>query len=95
MKSLLKDLASLAVTQNLSVSQLVGVQALIDADILTLRNGLISIGELMALAGESSHALGANHLGNIGDLLALIGNQIDALHSLEDQADYLLAQGGE
>ena len=94
MKSLLKDLACKSL-KGLTVNQLVQVQSLVDADILTLRNGLVSIGELMALAGESSHALGSNHLGNIGDLLALIGNQIEALHSLEDQANYTLAQGGE
>ena len=94
MKSLLKDLAGQSL-QDLAANQLVQVQGLVDADILTLRNGLISIGELMALAGESSHALGASHLGNIGDLLAFVGNQVEALHSLEDQANYTLAQGGE
>jgi len=95
MKSLLKDLATLAVTPDLTVSQLNSLHNLIEADLITLRNGVASVGELMSLAAESNQSLGLDHLGNVGELFTLMANQISALHLLDDLARYTLAQGGE
>jgi hypothetical protein len=95
MKSLLKDLTTLAVTQDLTVCQLNAVHNLIEADLMTLRHGVASIGELMSLSSESNQTVGQNHLGNIGELFTLMANQISALHLLDDLTQYTLAQGGE
>lgn len=95
MKSLLNDLTALAVTPDLTVSQLNAVHNLIEADLLTLRNGVASVGELMSLAAESNQSLGLDHLGNVGELFTLMANQISALHLLHDLTQYTLAQGGD
>ena len=95
MKSLLKDLAAIAVTPDLTASQLNVIHNLIEADLITLRNGVASLGELMSLASESNQIIGQDNLGNIGELLTLMGSQIAALHLLDDLAQYTLAQGAE
>ena len=95
MKSLLKDLAAIAVTPDLTASQLNAIHNLIEADLITLGNGVASICELMSLASESNQIIGQDHLGNIGELFTLMGNQISGLHLLDDLAQYTLVQGGE
>lgn len=95
MKSLLQDLAAVAVTTDLTVSQLNDIHDLIEADLITLRNGVASLGELLSLASESNQIIGQDHLGNIGELFTLMGNQISGLHLLDDLAQYTLAQGSE
>ena len=94
MNSLLKDLAAIAVTPSLTVSQLNDIHNLIEADLITLRNGVASLGELMSLASKSDQMLGQDNLGNIGVLLTLMGNQTAALRLLDDLAQYTLAQRG-
>lgn len=93
MKSLLKDLAATAITTDLRVSQLNEIHDLIQADLTTLHNGVVSLGQLLSLASESSQIIGQDHLGNIGELFTLMANQIKALHLLDDLAEYTLAQG--
>ena len=95
MKSLLKDLAAIAVTPGLTANQLNAMHDLIEADLITLGNGVDSICELMSLASESNQIIGQDHLGNIGELFTLMGNQISGLHLLGDLAQYTLVQGGE
>ena len=95
MKSLLKDLAAIAVTPDLTANQLNTIHDLIEADLITLGNGVASLGGLMSLAFENNQAIGQDNLGNIGELLTLMGNQISVLHLLDDLAQYTLAQGGE
>ena len=95
MKSLLQDLAAVAVTTDLTVSQLNDIHDLIEADLITLQNGVASLGELLSLASESNQIIGQDHLGNIGELFTLMGNQISGLHLLDDLAQYTLAQGSE
>ena len=95
MKSLLKDLAAIAVTPDLTASQLNAIHNLIEADLITLGNGVDSICELMSLASESNQIIGQDHLGNIDELFTLMGNQISGLHLLDDLAQYTLVQGGE
>ena len=94
MKSLLKDLAAIAVTPDLTASQFNAIHDLIEADLITLGNGVASLGGLMSLAFENNQAVGQDNLGNIGELLTLMGNQISALHLLDDLAQYSLAQEG-
>ena len=94
MKSLLQDLAAVAVTTDLTVSQLNDIHNLIEADLITLRNGVASLGELMSLASKSNQMIGQDNLGNIGALLSLMGNQTAALRLLDDLAQYTLAQRG-
>lgn len=94
MKSLLKDLAAIAVTPDLTASQFNAIHDLIEADLITLGNGVASLGGLMSLAFENNQAAGQDNLGNIGELLTLMGNQISALHLLDDLAQYSLAQEG-
>ena len=95
MKSLLQDLAAVAVTTDLTVSQLNDIHDLIEADLITLQNGVASLGELLSLASESNQIIGQDHLGNIGELFTLMGNQVSGLHLLDDLAQYTLAQGSE
>ena len=95
MKSLLKDLTALALVQDLTVSQLNNVRNLIKADLITLRNGVASLGTLMSVASAGNKAVGQENLGNIGELLTLMANQISALHLLDGLAEYTLTQGGE
>ena len=95
MNSLLKDLAAIAVTPSLTASQLNDIHNLIEADLITLRNGVASLGELMSLASKSNQMLGQDNLGNIGELLTLMRNQISTLHLLDDLAQQILSQGGE
>ena len=94
MKSLLNDLAAIAVTPGLTANQLNAMHDLIEADLITLGNGVASLGGLMSLAFENNQAVGQDNLGNIGELLTLMGNQISALHLLDDLAQYSLAQEG-
>lgn len=94
MNSLLKDLAAIAVTPSLTASQLNDIHNLIEADLITLRNGVASLGELMSLASKSNQMLGQDNLGNIGALLTLMGNQTAALRLLDDLVQYTLAQRG-
>ena len=94
MKSLLKDLAAIAVTPDLTASQFNAIHDLIEADLITLGNGVASLGGLMSLAFENNQTVGQDNLGNIGELLTLMGNQISALHLLDDLAQYSLAQEG-
>ena len=94
MKSLLQDLAAVAVTTDLTVSQLNDIHNLIEADLITLRNGVASLGELMSLASKSNQMIGQDNLGNIGALFTLMGNQTAALRLLDDLAQYTLAQRG-
>ena len=95
MKSLIKDLATIAVTPGLTANQLNAMHDLIEADLITLGNGVASICELMSLASESNQIIGQDHLGNIGELLTLMRNQISTLHLLDDLAQQILSQGGE
>jgi hypothetical protein len=95
MKSLLKDLTALALVQDLTVSQLNNVRNLIKADLITLRNGVASLGTLMSVASAGNKAVGQENLGNIGELLTLMANQISSLHLLDDLALCTLAQGGQ
>ena len=95
MKSLLKDLTALAFTQDPTVSQLNNVRNLIKADLITLRNGVASLGTLMSVAFAGTQVVGQKNLGNIGELLTLIENQISALNLLDGLAQYTLTQGGE
>ena len=95
MKSLLKDLTTLALTQDLTVSQLNTIHHLIEADLITLRNGVASLGTLMSVASAGTKTVGQENLGNIGELFTLMANQISALHLLDDLTHYTLAQGGE
>ena len=95
MKSLLKDLTALALAQDLTVSQLNNVRNLIEADLITLRNGVASLGTLMSVASAGNQVVGQKNLGNIGELLTLMANQISALHLLDGLAQYTLTQGGE
>tara|TARA_B100000780_G_scaffold190945_1_gene134458 strand:+ start:734 stop:1024 length:291 start_codon:yes stop_codon:yes gene_type:complete len=95
MKSLLKDLAAIAVTPDLTANQLNSIHDLIEADLITLGNGVALLGGLMRLAFENNQAIGQDNLGNIGELLTLMGNQISALHLLDDLAQHILSQGGE
>ena len=95
MKSLLKDLTALALAQDLTVSQLNNVRNLIEADLITLRNGVASLGTLMSVASAGNQVVGQKNLGNIGELLTLMANQISALHLLDGLAQHTLTQGGE
>jgi len=95
MKPLLKDLTALALAQDLTVSQLNNVRNLIEADLITLRNGVASLGTLMSVASAGNQVVGQKNLGNIGELLTLMANQISALHLLDGLAQYTLTQGGE
>ena len=95
MKSLLKDLTALALAQDLTVSQLNNVRNLIEADLITLRNGVASLGTLMSVASAGNQVVGQKNLGNISELLILMANQISALHLLDGLAQYTLTQGGE
>jgi len=95
MKSLLKDLAAIAITPDLTASQLNAIHKLIEADLITLRNGVTSMGELMSAASAGTRAVGQENLGNIGELFTLMANQISALHLLDNLTHYTLAQGGE
>jgi len=94
MKSLLKDLTALALTQDLTVIQLNTVHNLIEADLITLRNGVASLGALMSVASAGTQAIGQENLGNIGELFSLMANQISALHLLDDQTKSSLVQRG-
>ena len=94
MKSLLNDLAAIAVTPGLTANQLNAMHDLIEADLITLGNGVASLGGLMRLVFENNQTIGQDNLGNIGELLTLMGNQISALHLLDDLAQYSLAQEG-
>ena len=95
MKSLLKDLAAIAVTPDLTASQFNAIHDLIEADLITLGNGVASLGGLMRLVFENNQTIGQDNLGNIGELLALMRNQISTLHLLDDLAQHILSQGGE
>ena len=95
MKSLLKDLTALALAQDLTVSQLNNVRNLIEADLITLRNGVASLGTLMSVASAGNQVVGQKNLGNISELLILMANQISALHLLDGLAQHTLTQGGE
>ena len=95
MKPLLKDLTALALAQDLTVSQLNNVRNLIEADLITLRNGVASLGTLMSVASAGNQVVGQKNLGNISELLILMANQISALHLLDGLAQYTLTQGGE
>ena len=95
MKSLIKDLATIAVTPGLKANQLNAMHDLIEADLITLGNGVASLGGLMSLAFENNQAIGQDNLGNIGELLTLMRNQISTLHLLDDLAQQILSQGGE
>jgi hypothetical protein len=95
MKSLIKDLATIAVTPGLTANQLNAMHDLIEADLITLGNGVASLGGLMSLAFENNQTLGQDNLGNIGELLTLMRNQISTLHLLDDLAQHILSQGGE
>ena len=92
-KSLLGDLCFHSINADLTPVQLRAIHELADADLITLRNGLTTIGELMSLAGEGDNHLGAIHLGNIGDLLALMGRHINDLHVIDDAVEASLSNG--
>ena len=95
LKSLLGDPGFNAINAGVTPIQLRAIHNLVDQDLIVLRNGLVTIGELLSLAGEGNNHLEAIHIGNIGDLLTLMGRQINDLHALDDAVEASLPNEGD
>ena len=94
-KSIIGDFTTRSINTDLSIDRLNEIHGLIDLELVTLRNGVSSVGNLMGLVGETDNYLGPELTGHIGGLLAMLGRQIDALHVLNAAVDATLGYGGD